>query len=99
MPVKAAAINSLPVFTPEATGTEMRRNHFFPQHPFPLANVDAMAKAKARTLIVRLISTAQTGFFYTTQRVRQGLPLSAIKYDPKVKRRVLFVESKKSKKG
>ncbi|KAH7872208.1 MAG: hypothetical protein NXY57DRAFT_908180, partial [Lentinula lateritia] len=52
-----------------------------------------------RTLIVRLISTAQTGFFYTTQRVRQGLPLSAIKYDPKVKRRVLFVESKKSKKG
>ncbi|KAF9265787.1 hypothetical protein L218DRAFT_859246, partial [Marasmius fiardii PR-910] len=36
-----------------------------------------------RTMIVRLISTAQTGFFYTTQRVRQGLPLSAVKYDPK----------------
>ncbi|KAJ3757594.1 hypothetical protein EV361DRAFT_794534 [Lentinula raphanica] len=52
-----------------------------------------------RTIIVRLISTAQTGFFYTTQRVRQGLPLSAIKYDPRVKRRVLFVENKKSKKG
>ncbi|RDB27134.1 54S ribosomal protein L39, mitochondrial [Hypsizygus marmoreus] len=41
-------------------------------------------KAKARTLIVRLISTAQTGFFYTTQRLRQGPKLSAVKYDPKV---------------
>ncbi|KAJ3886187.1 hypothetical protein GG344DRAFT_57913 [Lentinula edodes] len=61
--------------------------------------VELTINSYTRTLIVRLISTAQTGFFYTTQRVRQGLPLSAIKYDPKVKRRVLFVESKKSKKG
>ena len=30
-----------------------------------------------------MISTAQTGFFYTTQRVRQGPRLSAVKYDPK----------------
>ncbi|KIK52984.1 hypothetical protein GYMLUDRAFT_49650 [Collybiopsis luxurians FD-317 M1] len=58
-----------------------------------------MAKAKSRTMIVRLISTAQSGFFYTTQRVRQGLPLSRVKYDPVVKRHVLFVESKKAKKG
>ena len=36
-----------------------------------------------RTIIVRLISTAQTGFFYTTQRVRQGPRLSAVKYDPR----------------
>ncbi|KAF8883344.1 hypothetical protein CPB84DRAFT_1850987 [Gymnopilus junonius] len=56
------------------------------------------AKAKARTIIVRLISTAQTGFFYTTQRLRTGPKLSAVKYDPKVKQRVLFVESKKTKK-
>ncbi|OAX41279.1 hypothetical protein K503DRAFT_735927, partial [Rhizopogon vinicolor AM-OR11-026] len=55
-------------------------------------------KAKARTIIVRLISTAQTGFFYTTQRPRQGAKLAAVKYDPKVKARVLFVESKKTKK-
>jgi large subunit ribosomal protein L33 len=33
-------------------------------------------------MIVRLISTAQTGFFYTTQRLRQGPKLSAVKYDP-----------------
>ncbi|KAJ8592638.1 hypothetical protein M405DRAFT_732922 [Rhizopogon salebrosus TDB-379] len=51
-----------------------------------------------RTIIVRLISTAQTGFFYTTQRPRQGAKLAAVKYDPKVKARVLFVESRKTKK-
>jgi ribosomal protein L33 len=36
-----------------------------------------------RTLIVRLLSTAQTGFFYTTKRTRLGPRLSAVKYDPK----------------
>jgi large subunit ribosomal protein L33 len=63
-----------------------------------------------------MISTAQTGFFYTTQRIRQGPKLSAVKYDPRgapfdfffdvflfknivlVKQRVLFVESRKTKK-
>ena len=35
-----------------------------------------------RTLIVRLISTAQTGFFYTKIRRRLGPKLSAVKYDP-----------------
>jgi hypothetical protein len=30
-----------------------------------------------------MISTAQTGFFYTTQRLRQGPRLSAVKYDPR----------------
>lgn len=34
-------------------------------------------------MIVRVISTAQTGYFYTTQRLRQGPKLSAVKYDPK----------------
>lgn len=70
-----------------------------------------------RTLIVRMISTAQTGFFYTTKRVRLNSPkLSAVKYDPvgarpvtsprksclcvwmTVKARVLFVESRKTRK-
>ena len=36
-----------------------------------------------RTLIVRMISTAQTGYFYTTQRPRLGNRLCAVKYDPK----------------
>ncbi|KAI0666103.1 hypothetical protein C8Q78DRAFT_985079, partial [Trametes maxima] len=51
-----------------------------------------------RTIIVRMVSTAQTGFFYTTQRLRLGPRLAAVKYDPKVKSRVLFVESKKTSK-
>ncbi|KAJ7237013.1 hypothetical protein C8J57DRAFT_1529821 [Mycena rebaudengoi] len=55
-----------------------------------------MAKAKARTVIVRLLSTAQTGFFYSRTRVRTGPKLSAVKYDPDCQRRVLFVESRKS---
>lgn len=38
---------------------------------------------RCSTIIVRLISTAQTGFFYTMQRVRQGPSLAAVKYDPK----------------
>jgi large subunit ribosomal protein L33 len=82
-----------------------------------LSECDITHCPKLRTLIVRLISTAQTGFFYTTQRLRQGPKLSAVKYDPKgeaskrssssdvlidvdtpVKQRVLFVESKKTKK-
>ncbi|KAJ6583177.1 hypothetical protein B0H10DRAFT_1834181, partial [Mycena sp. CBHHK59/15] len=49
-----------------------------------------------RTVIVRLLSTAQTGYFYTRTRVRMGPKLSAVKYDPTVQRRVLFVESRKS---
>ncbi|KII91396.1 hypothetical protein PLICRDRAFT_173250 [Plicaturopsis crispa FD-325 SS-3] len=56
------------------------------------------AKSKAKTLIVRLVSTAQTGFFYTKQRPRQGARMSAIKYDPRVKAHVLFVEDRKTSK-
>ncbi|KAI0074648.1 hypothetical protein K474DRAFT_1703895 [Panus rudis PR-1116 ss-1] len=56
------------------------------------------AKHKAKSIIVRMISTAQTGYFYTTQRVKQGPSLAAVKYDPRVKARVLFVESKKTAK-
>ena len=36
----------------------------------------------SRTLIVRMISTAQTGYFYTTKRLRLGPTLAAVKYDP-----------------
>jgi large subunit ribosomal protein L33 len=54
-----------------------------------------VAAAKQRTVVVRLVSSAGTGFFYTTTR-RRALPkLSLMKYDPKVNKHVLFVESKK----
>ncbi|GBE82977.1 54S ribosomal protein L39, mitochondrial [Sparassis crispa] len=42
-------------------------------------------KSKARTIIVRMISTAKTGYFYSTQRLRIGPKLAAVKYDPRGK--------------
>ncbi|KAF8587463.1 hypothetical protein K439DRAFT_1659015 [Ramaria rubella] len=62
-----------------------------------VSRITMAGKSKAKTLIVRLISTAQTGFFYTKTRPRQGAKLAAIKYDPVAKSRVLFVESRKKK--
>lgn len=46
-----------------------------------------MAKAKARTQIIRLLSTAGTGAFYTTTRLR-SMPekLQRLKYDWVIKR-------------
>jgi large subunit ribosomal protein L33 len=52
-------------------------------------------KGKARTIIIKLLSTAGTGFFYITKR-RRALPkLSLMKYDPLVNQHVLFNEAKK----
>jgi large subunit ribosomal protein L33 len=55
-----------------------------------------MAKAaKVRTIVIKLLSTAGTGFFYITKR-RRALPkLSLMKYDPLVNKHVLFNEAKK----
>ncbi|KAI9015184.1 hypothetical protein BC832DRAFT_528241, partial [Gaertneriomyces semiglobifer] len=45
-----------------------------------------------RTIVLRLISSAGTGFFYTTTR-RRALPkLQLMKFDPVVNKHVLFVE-------
>ncbi|KAK0708364.1 hypothetical protein B0H67DRAFT_590102 [Lasiosphaeris hirsuta] len=52
-------------------------------------------KAKTRVIIVRLISMAATGFFYTFTRPRTSLPMSMLKYDPIVRRKVLFLEQKR----
>ncbi|KAK4150879.1 hypothetical protein C8A00DRAFT_17645, partial [Chaetomidium leptoderma] len=51
--------------------------------------------AKARVINVRLLSMAMTGYFYTFTRPRLSLPMSMIKYDPIIRRRVLFLESKR----
>lgn len=48
-------------------------------------------KAKARVLIVRLMSSAGTGFFYTKQRPRTSPKLSMMKYDPKGEYRYIFI--------
>ncbi|CCX07154.1 39S ribosomal protein-like protein L33 [Pyronema domesticum] len=52
-------------------------------------------KAKSRTVAVRLISMALTGYYKTLVRPRAHHPLSMIKYDPIVKRNVLFLEQKR----
>jgi ribosomal protein L33 len=56
-----------------------------------------MAKAKARTTIVQLISTAKTGYRRTLLVPRTAHEITQIRYDPVVQRHVLFVESKKRK--
>ena len=56
-------------------------------------------------IIARLVSTAGTGYMYTTRRLRVADKLSMMKYDPigtcpphhPVKRHVLFKETKGSK--
>ncbi|PWW80731.1 50S ribosomal protein L33 [Tuber magnatum] len=54
-------------------------------------------KVKSRTVVVRLISMAMTGYFKSLVRPRTHKPLSMIKYDPVVKRRVLFLEQKRGR--
>ncbi|AXA49760.1 large subunit ribosomal protein L33 [Malassezia restricta] len=54
-------------------------------------------KSKARVVIARLMSTAGTGYMYTTRRLRVMERLSMMKYDPIVKRHVLFKEVKGKK--
>jgi large subunit ribosomal protein L33 len=53
------------------------------------------SKAKGRELI-RLVSTAGTGFFYTTSKNKKRTPDKLVlkKYDPKIRKHVEFKESK-----
>ncbi|KAI9367926.1 hypothetical protein BJX61DRAFT_547030 [Aspergillus egyptiacus] len=56
-------------------------------------------KAKSRTMVVRLISMAMTGYYRTMTRPRMHRPLSMLKYDPVVKKKVLFLEATKGGKA
>lgn len=51
---------------------------------------------KAKRIIIKMLSEAGTGFFYTTTKntVRTPHKLKLVKYDPVVNQRVLFVETK-----
>ncbi|KAH9809907.1 hypothetical protein DFH28DRAFT_987357 [Melampsora americana] len=50
---------------------------------------------KTRTVLVKLVSTAGTGFFYTTTKVRAAeRKIARMKYDPRVNKHVLFTEQK-----
>lgn len=45
---------------------------------------------------IRLVSTADTGFFYTTYKNKRNSPdkLEIKKYDPKARKHVIFKEAK-----
>ena len=52
--------------------------------------------AKGAREKIKLESSAGTGFFYTTSKNRQKTPdkLSLKKYDPRIRKHVLFKETK-----
>jgi large subunit ribosomal protein L33 len=53
-------------------------------------------KAKGGRELIRLVSTAGTGYFYTTSKNKRTTPDKLVmkKYDPKVRKHVDFKESK-----
>lgn len=55
-----------------------------------------MAKKDGPRLLIKMESTAGTGFFYTTQKNRRNTEgkLELKKYDPVVRKHVLFKEKK-----
>jgi large subunit ribosomal protein L33 len=52
--------------------------------------------AKPATLQIKLVSSADTGYFYVTKKNPRTKPekLELMKYDPKARKHVLFKESK-----
>ncbi|MEW5703596.1 MAG: 50S ribosomal protein L33 [Pseudomonadota bacterium] len=52
--------------------------------------------AKSNTLLIKLVSTADTGYFYLRKRNprQQTEKLELKKYDPVVRKHVLFKETK-----
>lgn len=56
-----------------------------------------MANAKVKTSVIKLISTAASGYSRHIT-IKKGAPLvTQVRYDPVVKRHVLFKESKNRK--
>jgi large subunit ribosomal protein L33 len=55
-----------------------------------------MAKGKVKTLAIKLVSTAGTGFFYVSTKNPKNVThkLALKKYDPIVRQHVVFNESK-----
>jgi large subunit ribosomal protein L33 len=58
--------------------------------------VVSMARGKAKSIPIKLLSSVGTGYFYVMRKnpTRSPEKVALIKYDPVVKRRVLFHEHK-----
>ena len=52
--------------------------------------------AKSNTILIKMVSTADTGYFYTTKKNPRTKTekLEMRKYDPRARKHVLFRESK-----
>lgn len=52
--------------------------------------------AKAIREKIKLVSTAETGYFYTTTKNKRTMPekLEIMKFDPKARKHVLFKEAR-----
>lgn len=57
----------------------------------------AMAKARSRHTLIKLVSTAKTGFMRYVYRPRTAPLMKQVRYDPIVMRHVLFEEGRKRK--
>ncbi|CAD6502414.1 BgTH12-05006, partial [Blumeria graminis f. sp. triticale] len=64
-----------------------------------IGSITDSSQAKSRTIAVRLISMALTGYYKTMVRPRTHRPLSMLKYDPVVRKKVLFLEQKRGGRG
>jgi large subunit ribosomal protein L33 len=55
-----------------------------------------LARGKGKTIPLKLVSSAGTGFFYTTRKnpTKVTHKMAFVKYDPIVRQRVLFTEAK-----
>ena len=55
-----------------------------------------MAKAKGNREKIKLVSTAKTGHFYTTEKNKRNMPekMEITKYDPVVRKHVAYKETK-----
>ncbi|EEB07732.1 mitochondrial 54S ribosomal protein YmL39 [Schizosaccharomyces japonicus yFS275] len=53
-----------------------------------------MAKKQKARILIKLLSSAGTGYFYVRSRARTAPKLNFIKYDPRIGRRVIFNEAK-----
>ena len=58
--------------------------------------IGTLAMAKPNTILIKLVSTADTGFYYVTKKNPRTKPekLEVRKYDPKARKHVLFREAK-----
>ena len=61
-----------------------------------LLSAVSFAKSKSKTILVKLVSQAGTGFSFNHKRSRLREKLSLLHYDPIVNKKVLFVEQKKN---